>query len=575
MGIKENVEASAQVTANASGEATVTPKHWIASLAWPRSDALFVGIVIGVVLLVTSLPFIYAYATEPAGKQFMGIMLDVPDHAQYFSWMRELTTEHLAANKMTPEANRPLFFNLLWWGMGRIGKLLGWGYAGMFQVLRVLATISFLALLFRVCQWFLKDQHKTRVAFLLATFTSGFGWVLVVIKYLSGNELLFPLDVYIAEGNTFLGILGYPHFIAAALYIFVFDLLLRGQAKGQLRYSVWAGLFALFLGWQHAYDLVSIYGVWLAYAVLLTLRDRRLPVYAIQSGVILGLISCWPAIYSVALTSLDPIWEEVLKQFANAGVYTPNLLHLPILLGAGFLLAIYTVIRDHPLRLREVSDADLFLRGWFLITFVLVYLPVDYQIHLLNGWQVPFAILATMGLYRYIIPWIHQRINRSRPGVSLQAVTRWAAAGLILVVLPTNVYLWAWRFIDLGRHTYPYYLHDEELAAMQWLEQNAAPEDVVFSSLTIGQYIPAWTGTHAYLAHWAQTVDFYTKSSNVERFFAGDLTPVERQEVLNGGSVDYVFFGPAESEFGASPPQMELLNPVYQNSLVTVYRVTE
>ena len=37
------------------------------------------------VLLVTSIPYVYAYLSTPADKSFMGIMLDVPDHAQYFS----------------------------------------------------------------------------------------------------------------------------------------------------------------------------------------------------------------------------------------------------------------------------------------------------------------------------------------------------------------------------------------------------------------------------------------------------------------------------------------------------------
>ena len=110
-----------------------------ANVEWPQrwtgSEKKFVILVIIGVLIATSIPFAYAYLTTPQDKQFMGIMLDVPDHAQYFSWLRELTTQNLAANKMTPEPNRPLFFNLLWWGMGRIGSLFGVGYAFMFQVL--------------------------------------------------------------------------------------------------------------------------------------------------------------------------------------------------------------------------------------------------------------------------------------------------------------------------------------------------------------------------------------------------------------------------------------------------------
>ncbi len=68
--------------------------------------------------------------------------------------------------------------------------------------------------------------------------------------------------------------------------------------------------------------------------------------------------------------------------------------------GLPFLLALYTAIRQNPLQLQGVSDNDLFVRGWFWISFVLVYLPVDYQIHMLNGWQVPIAILATRGDFR-------------------------------------------------------------------------------------------------------------------------------------------------------------------------------
>lgn len=543
--------------------------------AWARTEAGFVGLVIAFVLVITSIPYLFAYLSTPPGKTYMGIMLDVPDHAQYFSWMRELTHANLAANKMTPEANRPLFFNLLWWGMGRLGRLFGLGFAEMFQVLRVVSTVVFLILAYRLCRLFLKEEFHRRTAFLLITFTSGLGWAWVVVKYLNGGDLLYPLDVYVAESNTFLGMLGYPHFIAALWYIFVFELVLRGQGSGQLRYAVGAGLFAQFLGWQHAYDLVSIYGVLFAYAVLLTLRDRRLPRYLIISGLIIGSLSVWPAVYSVVLTSFDPIWKEVLRQFANAGVYTPNLLHLPILLGAGFLLALYTVLRENPFRLKGLSDGELFLRGWFWVSFLLVYLPVDYQIHLLNGWQVPFSILATIGLFRYVVPWLERQLAKRPRGFSLSAegVRRLSAAGLIVLVLPTNLYLWTWRFIDLNRHTYPYYLYNEELAALQWLEQNVRPADVVFSSLTIGQYVPALTGAHAFLAHWAQTVNFYTRSQQVERFFRGELSPEEQKGVFESASVDYVFWGPAEREVGQAPPGGEGVSPVYENPLVTIFKV--
>jgi hypothetical protein len=534
------------------------------------SDWKFVGLVIAIVLLLTTLPYLYGYLSAPADKVFMGMMLDVPDHLQYFSWMRELSQANLAANKLTPEPNAPVFFNLLWWGLGRLDNLLGWGYAGMYQLLRVVSTILFLLLAYRMCAWFLPERLMRRTAFLIITFTSGFGWVLVVLKYtLTRGELLFPLDVYVAEGNTFLSILGYPHFVAALLYIFVFDLVLRGERAGKLRYAVFAGLVALFLGWQHTYDLIIVYGVLFAYIGLRWLRDRRLPPYPTWSLLIIGLLSFSPALYSVWLTSADPIWKEVLKQFANAGVYTPPLPRLVILFGVTFLLAIYTLLRDNPLRLQGVADNDLFIRGWFLVSFILVYLPVDYQIHMLNGWQVPMAILATQGLFKYIAPYIQMKLKQRGRDYSVGLVSLAASLVLLVLILPTNLYLWAWRFVELARHDYPYYLYKDEVAALEWLEQHVEPGDVVLSSLTIGQYVPALTGAHAFLAHWAQTVDFYDKSQLVEGFYSDSFTGQQRDSIIREYGIDYVFWGPVE-QGGSSDPIKYWNKGAFLSNYVTI-----
>jgi hypothetical protein len=535
----------------------------------------FVTLSIICVLVVTALPYLYGYLSAPPDKQFMGIMLDVPDHGQYFSWMRELTHANLSANKLTPEPNQAIFFNLLWWGMGRLGRLLGLSYAGMFQLLRFVATILFLPLVYRVSGLFLKERLMRQTAFLVVILSSGFGWLLIVGKYaLPQLGTLSPLLIYIAEPNTFLNILAYPHFIAAALYIFIFDLVLRGQAKQQLRYAVYAGLVALILGWQHAYDLVLVYGILGSYMVMMAVRDRRLPAYLIKGCFIIGIISWWPALYSAVLTSLDPLWKQVLAQFANAGVYTPNPLQLPILLGPAFLLAVFTFVADNPFRLRGLSDDGLFLKTWFLANFFLIYIPTDYQIHMLNGWQVPIAILATQGLFRYVLPFVEGLGAGRRWSWSKEKIQRWLVVGLVLIVLPTNAYLLLWRFFDLGRHDYPYYLHNEELAALTWLDTHANPDDVTLSSLTIGQYVPALTGTHAFLGHWAQTVDFYDKSAMVDEFFATGTNDARRQEILQQYSVDYVFYGPAERDLGNYMLQSSpVLQRVYTASQVEIYQV--
>lgn len=574
---------------------TALPKARTATRATTEaavSEWRFVFIVIGIVLLLTTLPVLYAYLSAPAGKTFMGILVNVPDHAQYFSWFREFMTQPLAANKLTPEPNGAIFFNLLWFGLARFAVLLGMdfstGYQVTYQFMRIAGVILFFVLVYRLCSWVFSDVPRRRAAFLITVMAAGFGWVLVVMKYtVARGELINPLDLYVAEGNTFYSAIGFPHFIAAAIYIFTFELVLRGQAKGQYRYALFAGLFAMFMGWQHAYDLVIVYGVLAAYVLLLALRDRRIPWFMVVSSLIVGIVSVWPSLYSFLLTTLDPLWKVVLKQFSNAGVFTPPLYRLPVLMGLPLIVACFTVIADavHDRRRRDTirqdieadpqrANADLFIKAWFLISFVLIYLPVDFQIHMLNGWQVPIAMLATKGLFDYIAPWAKTKLRARRPAIELQRVQKWLVAGFLLLLLPTNLYLFAWRFFDLRRHDYPYYLHNSEVDAFKWLEQNTQPADVIFSSETIGQYVPMFTGAHAYLAHWAQTADYFNKRDAVKTFFDVNTSDAKREQILKAHNVDYVLAGPAERQIGNfEPAAASFLQLAYETSDVRVYTV--
>ncbi len=535
----------------------------------------FVWAMIVTVLALTTIPYIYAYATTPPDKQFMGIMVNVPDHVQYFSWMRELTHANLSANKLTPEPNKPIFFNLLWWIMGRAGALLGLDYAMMFEVLRVVSTIAFLLLVYRMCAWFLDDRLQRQTAFLLVVLAGGFGWILVVIKYLARlPDVPLPLLLYIFEPNTFLNILSTLHLIGGALYMLAFDLILRGEVKGQLRYAVAAGLWVFFLGWQHAYDLFLVYGILGGYGLLRVLRDRRVPMYLVKAGLVLGVLSAWPGVYSALLTSLDPIWKEVLAQFDNAGVFTPNPLLLPILMGPMFLLALFTFAADQRWSLSSQDDKTLFVTAWFVFNFVLIYLPTNYQIKMLNGWQVPIAILATQGLFKYVLPAVSRLSVQRGWQWKSEALRRGLVAALLIIVIPTNLYLLAWRFVELQRHDYSYYLYKDEVQAMSWLSQNAQGSDVVLSSLTTGQYIPALTGAHAFLAHWAQTVDYYGKERMVNEFFGAATDDAHRQAILQQFDVDYVLHGPAERELGSfNPSAVPYLQSVLKLPQVEVYKV--
>jgi hypothetical protein len=525
-----------------------------------RRDHAALALGVSALLLLTSLPYLFGSLSSPAERQFMGIVLDVPDTAQYFAWLRAHQQAVLVSNWMTPEPNQPAFFNLLWFCLGQLTRWTGMGFAESFQLLRIVAGAAFGFALFWLYGLLADDRRERWLATVLVLVGGGIGWIWVIEKYIvRRSNLLFPLDVQVAEPNALLSLMGYPHFLLAAAFVLaIFGLFVVGvRTTGRMSAYLLAGLLGLALGLQHAYDLITVYFVLGAFVLLLWWSRERFPLPEAIGLVLLGLISSPPAAYFAYLTSHDPTWRQVLAQFGNAGVYTPNPLHLLVVFGPQLPLALAGL----PSLLRNRRETDLLLLAWVVVGFGLLYIPTDFQIHMLNPYQVPLALLAVRVAFRLA----------ATPGAS--RLRRAAPALLLLIAIPVNLYLFSWRFVDLGRHQAPYYLHRDEVAAIQWLDQQGG-DDVVFSTETLGQYVPALAGKRAMLAHWAQTVDYYTKRAQVARFFDPATPAAERAALLQRYRVTYVLAGEAELRAGARAAlDTPLLEKVFDTPMALVYRV--
>lgn len=102
------------------------------------------------------------------------------------------------------------------------------------------------------------------------------------------------------------------------------------------------------------------------------------------------------------------------------------------------------------------------------------------------------------------------------------------------------MYIQGWRFVYLARYEQPHYLTNDEIAALQWLQQHTTSADVVLADIEFGQFVPVWSDARAYIAHWAGTLDFFTKRDNA-RIVLDPTTPTsQRRQLLDEFSVSYV-----------------------------------
>ncbi|MDW8405071.1 hypothetical protein [Chloroflexus sp.] len=527
-------------------------------------ETIYSTIFITSIIIIASFPTIFAYVTAPEDRFFTGVVYNIPDHNQYFAWLRDFRYQHLAANRLTAEPNEPALFHLLWWISGKAGVIFDLSFGAIFNILRIIGGITLLIsgyLLFRVT---IANEVQRKLAFTLFATGGGLGIVWVIIKHAQKLEdAPFPFDIYTSEPNSFFLVLAFPHFaLALSLIIGVIGFTFVAYQRQQLRYAIVAGICGFLIGLQHAYDILTLAAVLGIFGLLVWWRDRQFPTFLFKCGIIIAAFTVPPGAYLSWLVLNDATWGGKLAQFDNAGAWTPNLFHLPILLGVPFLLALASFRLK---MLRSQDNAELLFAAWFVVHFVLAYLPVSFQIHLLLGWQVPIAVLAARLIHTRIWPWIRQRFG------SIGVVT--ATVAILGLSMITNVYLVVWRIVDLGRYQQPYFLTSDEVKALEWLATHTTKNDVVLGVLEINQHVPPWTDAHAFLAHWAGTLDYYVKIDMVAKVLDPNTPSAERTAILDMYNVRYVIVREQDVEreqFSAAAG--EVLTPVFTQGAVTIYR---
>jgi hypothetical protein len=425
----------------------------------------------------------------------------------------------------------------------------------------------------------LSRQRERLLAFLLTIAASGFGWVWVVHKYALGlPDVAFPTDIYTAPSNTFFTFLVSPHLtLSLGLTLWALGLGWLAYHHQSWRYTLAAGAVSLFLGLGHIYDLVTVWSVLAAFGFFVLLRDgirRSIKTFFMLAGIV---VLSLPAVayFGYVSSNANLIWQQALAQYDNLNSFTPDPAHLIILLGLPFVISLLTYRGLLPLR--EQDERYLFIAAWFLANLLIIYLPLKFRVMLLAGLQFPLAVLTSRALYNHIMPWLAEQVEASQQPWSgrLRLLIRWTPIVLLLLVIPANLYIFGWRMLDMHRADYPFFLYQDDLAAMQWLEANADREDVILSSFTIGHYLPGLTGARPYLSNAVMTANYVQKREQVHRFFAAEMTLIEQCTFLQRQGIDYLFYGPAEKELGHFDPSgQDLFTPVFERDQTTVHRIS-
>jgi hypothetical protein len=510
-------------------------------------------------LLLTQVPYALSYLAVPPDLAFSGALGNYQDTNSYLAEIRQgMEGQWLFHDRYTPEDHPggPLF--LFYIGLGQAARFLGISQHTALALARPICGGILLLTLYWFVVLLLARSRTRRTAFLLLCFSSGLGWIALLywplLRFI-GRE---PIDLWVAEANTFITILSVPHFqVATSLMVVVFGALLLAFRSGRWGPAWGAALACFVLSWIHPFNIAIIYAVTATYMAWQVVSQRRIlwrhvgqcaPSIALSLPVLLYL--------QLGVIGANPVFRAWTEQGITQ---SPGL--LPVLFGYGLLVPLAMVGVWRTLRCRAIDPLPV---CWVGAVMILLNLPTNVQRRFLEGMHIPLCVLAALG-------W--QMVANRFTG---RGVTKALLRVLLVVGLLTSTLLiWGTTMTNGLTQIYPFVIHKYETDAFGWLAEHSEPQDTVLASRMSGSFIPAWAGNRVFLGHWDQTISYSEKEKAVERFLDAETAPERRRTLVEQYGVVYLFHGPNEREIGDYDPDDDpFWEPVFANDQITIYQTT-
>ncbi len=539
-----------------------------------QTEWRWVIIWISIALIITSLPYAIGLARSTPDKVFGGFVIAIEDGNSYLAKMNEgAHGAWLFHLPYTSEPHSGTFFYLFHLLLGKVSGVTSLAPIIVYHLARLIFGALLLLTIYRFIAMFVASRAARRIAFLLIVFSGGLGWLLILL-----GQAGEPIDLISPEAFTFLVVYAFPHIALARTclllgFILVWDGDPRYSARG--RRAVWAGICWLLMGIIVPFYVAVVYAILVAAWLAVTIGQRRIDWGEVRRSIVAGVIAAPILIYTFIVVSTDPIWSNWAAQLVILSPSPLQYVAAYLVVGA---LAVRGIIHVRRSNLRPQASNFQRLIGWVIIMPFIIYLPFNSQRRLIESWQIPVCIFASIGLvYRVLPGWRRsrfvERLSRHRR-YSARGLRRWALVSLLGVLAATYVLLLSNHAVFMFIQLPPGFRDGNEIAALDWLNERATYDDVVLSSYNTGNFLPTRVAARVFLGHGPETAFSADKRQLVAQFFNPATSIAWRRSFLNDWPITYVYYGPLEKQSGTIDLSgLADLALVYDRSDYQIYRV--
>jgi len=403
-----------------------------------------------------------------------------------------------------------------------------------------------------------------RVGFLLAATASGLGWLMLVFDWLPDPQI-WPVDFWLVDIYVFFSLATFPHFAAVALLILAMAIsYLNFIETGKVGYWMLAAIAGVLIIPIQPFS-VAIGDLVAGGAVVASWRKQG-AIRLIDLLALAGLVAAQaPLLWLNARAfTTDTTWQDFAAQHI---MLSPSPIYY--LLGIGILGPLAAWGGYIAWRRRNLAGVTALC--WTIGALILCYAPLRLQRRFSADLTIPLSLLAAMALGLGFLPWLFKHQQWKRRGSLLMLM-------VVVVASPSSLYLSAGNALYASGQPAPIFDPASLVRVVDWLGENAGPDDALLASARSGLLVPPRIGLRTFVGHPIETLDYEQKNERVKAFFQAEgMTMIERTEFLAECGCNWVLFGPYEGSEGEvfDPSSLSILQLEYQEQDVRLYRIIQ
>ena len=510
------------------------------------------------VVLLTMLPIAIGYAVQTAQMRFNGAAFGWADFTVHITTIRSgMQNNWRYTFFFTPIPQQGNYIKLFYQTLGQVGKFFTNSPLTIFYT--SLAVFNFIAclMIYRLIAEFFSQPKYRILAFLLAIFGSGLGWLISITQLLPKTGPV-SIDFWLYDAFPYLGMTCCPNFsaiISGQIGFIVLFLKYRRQPKS----TYLAGMIILGLMLQAIQPFSPLLPFILLGGILLGdwITTRHFPIKNTLAVGMVGLAQLPLLAYNFRVVSSDPFWKIYTSQALTA---TPPVIYLLLGFFWFWILLLPGLFRPKIF----FTSKRIGLLAWVILILLLVYVPWQMQRRILFYYTLPLAILTSLVIREQISPWLSRRWKLMTEHKNILLVP------LVILVGFTNLYiLFVHTTYQLPALQNNYYHPASITRAISWMEQHTDSNSVMLSTPETAFLAAVQISQRVFAAHPDETANYSLRVSQVNEFFNNQINLSE----MEPANLKWVFYGPYEKSINPNFKPPSNLKPVYQQEGITIYEI--